>query len=303
MTSSTALSLNTGTPGTAGGTWKTTFNNGKRTLYRNDELEYYVDPDYRGGATSRARAAALLSPNGILTISARPASDAALPYLEGHPYTSGLLTTQTASPRPMAISRSAPRCRGPGLVAGLLAVAGGRHLAARARRAGADRQRPTLQLRTASPARRRGRPAVTAPVSPASTSAGFHTYGSAVDAADHHLLRRRPARLARRTPADITSRCICWSTSPSAALGRVARRDHQLVDRRLQDRLRPGLQLRPNVVGAAIVTLSNDMEPADLSSSFTAPSTGPTAPSPTRAADEHRRTSTRHHRQRRLRRE
>jgi beta-glucanase (GH16 family) len=90
------LSLNTGTAATAGGTWKTTFNNGKRTLYSNGELEYYVDPDYSGGAAAPLGLQPFSVSQGILTIAARPAPGADLPYLENHPYTSGLLTTQNS---------------------------------------------------------------------------------------------------------------------------------------------------------------------------------------------------------------
>ena len=75
------LSLDTGTAATAGGTWKTTFNNGKRTLYSNGELEYYVDPDYSGGAAAPLGLQPFSVSHGILTIAARPAPDADLPYL------------------------------------------------------------------------------------------------------------------------------------------------------------------------------------------------------------------------------
>jgi len=92
-----SLSLNTGTAATAHNVWKTTFNGGTRTLVGNNEQEIYVDPDYWG---SYGVGPLGLNPfsvqNGVLTIAARPAPPQDVPYLGGYKYTSGVLTTQSS---------------------------------------------------------------------------------------------------------------------------------------------------------------------------------------------------------------
>ena len=79
-----SLRVNTGTPATAGNVWKTSFYGGDRTLLRNQELEVYVDPDYSGTSTSPLGINPFSDKNGILSIAARPASPATLPYLGGY---------------------------------------------------------------------------------------------------------------------------------------------------------------------------------------------------------------------------
>jgi len=89
-----SLSLNTGTTATAGNVWKTTYIGDVRALTVHNDLQLYVDPDYRGTSTAPLGLNPFSVQNGILTISARPAPAAALPYLWGYQYTSGLLTTE-----------------------------------------------------------------------------------------------------------------------------------------------------------------------------------------------------------------
>ena len=88
------LSLNTGAAGTSGNTWKTTFNSGERTLPGNHELEYYVDPDFKGSTSSSLGLNPFSISNGILKISARPTDPAIAPLMWNKQYTSGLLTTE-----------------------------------------------------------------------------------------------------------------------------------------------------------------------------------------------------------------
>ncbi|WP_265519204.1 family 16 glycosylhydrolase [Nitratireductor luteus] len=74
------------------GTWDTNFwwgrNNGS-TLYKNDELQWYVQPDY--GPTSPVNPFSV--DNGVVTITAERAPEDIRPYIEDYEYTSGLLTT------------------------------------------------------------------------------------------------------------------------------------------------------------------------------------------------------------------
>jgi beta-glucanase (GH16 family) len=89
-----SLSLNTGTSATANNTWKTTFAGGERNAGGVGEAQRYSDPDYKGSSTQSLGINPFSVNNGVLTISARPADAADLPYLYGYKYTSGLLTTQ-----------------------------------------------------------------------------------------------------------------------------------------------------------------------------------------------------------------
>ncbi|HLJ22093.1 MAG TPA: family 16 glycosylhydrolase, partial [Stellaceae bacterium] len=93
-----SLSLNMGTPSTAGGTWTTYFsgNSGIRTLASNGEQELYVDPSYAGTGSSPLGLNPFSVQNGTLTISASPAPAAALPYLGGYQYVSGMLNTENS---------------------------------------------------------------------------------------------------------------------------------------------------------------------------------------------------------------
>ncbi|MET1025939.1 MAG: family 16 glycosylhydrolase, partial [Dongiaceae bacterium] len=88
------LSLNTGTPATAGNTWNTTLSGGERTLKGNNELELYVDPDYKGTSSTALGLNPFSVSNGVAEISARPADPSVQPSLGGYKYTSGVLTTK-----------------------------------------------------------------------------------------------------------------------------------------------------------------------------------------------------------------
>ena len=80
--------------GPSGQKWKTTFDGGVRTLRGNGELEYYVEPGFKGSAGHSLGINPFSVSNGILKISARPVDAADKPYLYGYKYTSGLLTSQ-----------------------------------------------------------------------------------------------------------------------------------------------------------------------------------------------------------------
>ncbi len=88
------LSLNTGTAATANNTWKTTFIGGERNAGGVGELQRYSDPDYKGSSTQSLGINPFSVDDGVLTIAARPADAADLPYLYGYKYTSGLLTSE-----------------------------------------------------------------------------------------------------------------------------------------------------------------------------------------------------------------
>ena len=88
------LSLNTGTAATASNTWKTTFAGGERNAGGVGELQRYADLDYKGSGTQSLGINPFAVKDGVLTISARPADAADLPYLYGYKYTSGLMTTE-----------------------------------------------------------------------------------------------------------------------------------------------------------------------------------------------------------------
>ena len=93
-----SLSLNMGTPSTAGGTWTTYFsgNSGIRTLSSNGEQELYVDPSYAGTGKTPLGLNPFSVQNGTLTITASPAPAAALPSLGGYQYVSGMLNTENS---------------------------------------------------------------------------------------------------------------------------------------------------------------------------------------------------------------
>jgi beta-glucanase (GH16 family) len=92
-----SLSLNMGTPSTAGGTWTTYFSGfGVRTLSGNNEQELYVDPSFAGTSGAPLGLNPFSVQNGTLTISAAPAPAADLPYLSGFQYTSGMLNTENS---------------------------------------------------------------------------------------------------------------------------------------------------------------------------------------------------------------
>jgi hypothetical protein len=85
------------------GVWRTVFKDGRaddpdlRTLHGNHELQLYVDPHMRIGA-SGSEAAKALDPfvihDGVLDIVARPTPPGLVRVLDGYGYTSGLITTQ-----------------------------------------------------------------------------------------------------------------------------------------------------------------------------------------------------------------
>ena len=81
-------SLNLNSASNPKGTWDTTYAWGGRTLSSNGEQQLYIDPGYNNLGVSPFSVQ-----NGILTISAQPAS-AAVKAADGNlPYTSGMLTT------------------------------------------------------------------------------------------------------------------------------------------------------------------------------------------------------------------
>lgn len=77
------------TPDHPDGRWDTRFHFGGRTLPTNGELELYVDPEFLGLGLNPFAAGP-----GALTISADRAPRDLLGKLDGHPYISGLLTSQ-----------------------------------------------------------------------------------------------------------------------------------------------------------------------------------------------------------------
>ena len=83
-----------------GGTWWTVFGSGggavfNHTLPGNGEKELYVDPSYTGTGTTPLGLNPFSISNGVLNITADQAPAAALPFLAGYQYTSGLLNTKT----------------------------------------------------------------------------------------------------------------------------------------------------------------------------------------------------------------
>lgn len=81
-----------------GGTWRTEYGNGgpgsvaSRTL--RTESEVYTDADWAGTGTKPLGVNPFSIADGVLTITAAPASAEVLPFIDGHTYTSGLLTTK-----------------------------------------------------------------------------------------------------------------------------------------------------------------------------------------------------------------
>ena len=91
------LSLNTGVG--AKGTWRTSFGGAAiagRTLSSNAEKEIYVDADYTGTGTTKLGINPFSLNNGVVDITAAPASAQASAAMAGYQYTSGLLTTRTS---------------------------------------------------------------------------------------------------------------------------------------------------------------------------------------------------------------
>jgi Ca2+-binding RTX toxin-like protein len=81
-----------------GGTWRTEYGNGgpgtvaSRTLA--GESEVYMDADWAGTGTKALGVNPFSIDKGVLTITAAPTSADVLPYVDGHTYTSGLLTSK-----------------------------------------------------------------------------------------------------------------------------------------------------------------------------------------------------------------
>jgi Ca2+-binding RTX toxin-like protein len=81
-----------------GGTWRTEYGNGgpgtvaSRTL--RTESEVYMDADWGGTGKKALGVNPFAINDGVLTITAAPATADVLPYIDGHTYTSGLLTTK-----------------------------------------------------------------------------------------------------------------------------------------------------------------------------------------------------------------
>ncbi|KQM13772.1 hypothetical protein ASE49_11950 [Novosphingobium sp. Leaf2] len=81
-----------------GGTWRTEYGHGgpgtvaSRTL--KTESEVYMDTDWAGTGTKALGVNPFAVKDGILTITAKPATADVLPYIDGHTWTSGLLTTK-----------------------------------------------------------------------------------------------------------------------------------------------------------------------------------------------------------------
>ena len=91
------LSLNTGVG--AKGTWRTSFGAAAisgRTLSSNAEQEIYADADYTGTGTTKLGINPFSLNNGVVDITAAPASAQASAAMGGYQYTSGLLTTRTS---------------------------------------------------------------------------------------------------------------------------------------------------------------------------------------------------------------
>ena len=88
-----SLSLNIGGQS---GTWSTTFWDGSRSLYSNEEDEAYMDPAFSGTSPQPLGINPFSINNGILTITAQPTNPADEAYfgsVGNLQYTSGLLTT------------------------------------------------------------------------------------------------------------------------------------------------------------------------------------------------------------------
>lgn len=75
-------------PNTSTGTWDTTLPWGDRMIPDNGEEQFYIDPGYKNLGINPFSAE-----NGILTISAEPASASLKPQIDNQNYTSGMLTS------------------------------------------------------------------------------------------------------------------------------------------------------------------------------------------------------------------
>ena len=90
------LSLNDGTAAN-NGTWRTMFSGGGlagRTLASNSEQEIYMDANFAGTGTTPLGVNPFSVNNGVVDITAAPASAAVSAAIGGYQYTSGLLTTK-----------------------------------------------------------------------------------------------------------------------------------------------------------------------------------------------------------------
>ncbi len=93
------LSLNTGARGTSSGTWRTMFGAATiqgRTLASNAEKEIYADADYTGTGTTPLGVNPFSLNNGVLDITAAPASAGVSAAIGGYQYTSGQINTRTS---------------------------------------------------------------------------------------------------------------------------------------------------------------------------------------------------------------
>lgn len=89
-----SLSLDTGTAATKANFWNSSMYNGTvRSLSGNGELEWYMDPDYKGSSATPLNVNPFEINNGILSIKARPAAPEVKKAIWGYNYTSGVLTS------------------------------------------------------------------------------------------------------------------------------------------------------------------------------------------------------------------
>jgi Ca2+-binding RTX toxin-like protein len=81
-----------------GGTWRTEYGHGGPGTIASHTLptesEVYMDPDWAGTGKKALGVNPFSVKDGVLTITAAPASADVLPYIDGHTWTSGLLTTK-----------------------------------------------------------------------------------------------------------------------------------------------------------------------------------------------------------------
>jgi beta-glucanase (GH16 family) len=269
------LSLNTGTTTSAAGTWKTTFSNGKHTLYSNYELEYYVDPDFTGGTAAPLGLQPFSIANGILTIAARPTSSANLPYLESHPYTSGLLTTETSFAQTYGyfeIRAEVPSGKGLWPAFWLLPADGtwSPELDVM-EQIGSSNSFVSNGVRSKMP----GGTSQHGTYVSANNSQAFHTYGMAWTPQNITFYYDGQQLYQVATPADLNKPMFMLV---NLAVGGIlpgspdATTDWSAADFKI-DYVR-AYSYDPNAVAPPAVTLSNEMDPADLRSSFAPPATG-----------------------------
>src|SRR5690349_10532792 len=89
-----SLSLDTGTAATDANFWNTSMYDGYvRSLEGNGELQWYVDADYKGAASTPLGVKPFEVNNGVLSIKARMASTQVRNSLWGYAYSSGVLTS------------------------------------------------------------------------------------------------------------------------------------------------------------------------------------------------------------------